>query len=71
MEPFIFLEGLDRGLRALSSGSTRSIWLTPKAGAISNNVTMVGLRRPRSRPLMYCWYLKNDFGYSPNRFFKE
>jgi hypothetical protein len=34
---------------------SNSIWLTPKAFASSYIVTIVGLRRPFSRPLTYCW----------------
>ena len=46
---------LARSARPSSSGATRSAWLMPSALASSNNVTTVGLRRPRSRPLIYCW----------------
>jgi hypothetical protein len=31
------------------------MWLTPRAFASSYTVTTVGLRRPFSRPLTYCW----------------
>jgi hypothetical protein len=37
------------------SGLTSSTWLTPSACASSYRVTTVGLRRPYSTPLMYCW----------------
>jgi hypothetical protein len=36
-------------------GRSRSRWLTPSAVASSNSVTIVGFRRPCSKPLMYCW----------------
>lgn len=35
------------------------MWWTPSAFAICASVTTVGLRVPRSIPLMYCW-LKPD-----------
>jgi len=40
---------------ASSSGVTSSTWLTPSALARLYKVTTVGLRRPRSRSLTYCW----------------
>ncbi|MHC2336321.1 hypothetical protein ACVIW0_005610 [Bradyrhizobium sp. USDA 4454] len=40
-------------------GANKSKWLTPNAFAISYRVTTVGLRRPDSSPLRYCW-LKPD-----------
>lgn len=41
-------------LQNSSSGNTRSTWLRPNVLASSNSVTTVGLRRPRSKSLMYC-----------------
>ncbi len=38
-----------------SSMASNSTWLTPRACESSYSVTIVGLRRPCSRPLRYCW----------------
>jgi len=49
------MTGTQETHRVFRSGRTNSTWLTPSADESSNSVTTVGLRRPRSRSLMYCW----------------
>ena len=56
------LEPLGSSLRAWSSGTTRSTWLTPSVLASWNSVTTVGLRRPRSRSLTYCCVKSGQLG---------
>jgi hypothetical protein len=46
------------GTETLYSSSAErrsSMWLTPRAVASSYRLTIVGSRRPCSRPVMYCW----------------
>lgn len=55
LKSFHFCFGvLVRSLQNSSSGNTRSTWLRLNVLASSNSVTIVGLRRPRSKSLMYC-----------------